>query len=160
MGWHSYTSNNTQVATVPEKEMLKKLTILLLVVCCQFHCVQATTQVKWTAGNSKHKDDPAATAPRSQKYWDENNIKRPDYAKTDYELGVERGGGIANSASSFSPFWILLIVVAAAFVGYQKWQNQAGERLDGGGSVFKRHLTAEETRNARLARFDENMKAE
>jgi hypothetical protein len=37
------------------------------------------TNVKWTAGDTN--GHAAATAPRSQKYWNDHNIERPDYAK-------------------------------------------------------------------------------
>jgi hypothetical protein len=55
------------------------------------------TEVKWTASttaaldaNGQRLKETAATAPRSQKYWDEHNIERPDYAKTDAELAHEK----------------------------------------------------------------------
>lgn len=47
----------------------------------------ACTKIKWT-GNTANAPE-AAKVPRSQKYWDENNIERPDYAKTDAEIRKE-----------------------------------------------------------------------
>jgi len=49
------------------------------------------TSIKWTPGTgTTHEDNPAAKAPRSQKYWEEHNIQRPDYAKTDQEVYMEQ----------------------------------------------------------------------
>lgn len=113
-------------------------------------------QVKWTAA-SANSNDPAATAPRSQQYWDKHGIKRPDYAKTDAELAMERG----DSTTSFSMIWVFLVVAAVVWVLHQQYQTRGGERLDGSRGLFKtRYLTPEEARNARLARFDEAMKAD
>jgi hypothetical protein len=56
------------------------------------------TQIKFTTNENiqdNHKD--AHYAPRSQKYWDENNIERPDYAKTDAEIMAEKGQHIGSS---------------------------------------------------------------
>jgi hypothetical protein len=68
------------------------------------------TNIKWTpgdgtaaaAGNHRrddHKED-ARTAPRSQRYWDEHGIERPDYAKTDAELASERRSQSSASGKS------------------------------------------------------------
>jgi hypothetical protein len=61
--------------------------------------VQAT-KVTWTGNDNVLPEQMAAhNAPRSQKYWDEHGIERPDYAKTDKEIAAERrqrqtdGGG-------------------------------------------------------------------
>jgi hypothetical protein len=69
------------------------------------------TNIKWTAGDGTaatardHRRDngkeDARTAPRSQRYWDEHGIERPDYAKTDAELASERRQ--SSSASGKSP---------------------------------------------------------
>lgn len=65
--------------------------------------VQSTTNVKWTA-NQDPNAPLAAKVPRSQKYWDDNNIERPDYAKTDAEIAAERkkGGGAGSASGSDS----------------------------------------------------------
>lgn len=48
--------------------------------------------MKWTQNNNIAQEHRAAhNAPRSQKYWDEHGIERPDYAKTDAEIAAERG---------------------------------------------------------------------
>ena len=80
--------------------------------------VDATTQVKWIPGdsndNNKKNDDgkeTAHTAPRSQKYWDEHNIERPDYAKTDEELYQERRQRKKQNGSGSSWFVFQLVVV-------------------------------------------------
>ncbi len=133
-----------------------RLTTLLFVIPYQFLLFADATQVKWTAA-SGNSNDPAATAPRSQKYWDTHGIKRPDYAKTDAELAMERG----DSITSFSMMWVLLVVAILAWVMYQRYHTRGGDRLDGSGGLFKtRYLSPEEARNARLARFDEAMKAD
>ncbi|KAL3815705.1 hypothetical protein ACHAXA_004885 [Cyclostephanos tholiformis] len=52
------------------------------------------TKVAWRGNENilpEHED--AHNAPRSQRYWDEHGIKRPDYAKTDAEIAAERRGG-------------------------------------------------------------------
>ena len=51
------------------------------------NAVQATN-IEWKGTDNQ--GDPAKEAPKSQKYWDENNIQRPDYAKTDAEIAAER----------------------------------------------------------------------
>jgi len=52
--------------------------------------VQAT-KVTWTGNDNVLPEQMAAhNAPRSQKYWDEHGIERPDYAKTDAEIAAER----------------------------------------------------------------------
>jgi hypothetical protein len=56
------------------------------------------TEITWHRNNDNHDNsDPAKSAPKSQKYWDEHNIQLPEYAKTDEEVWAEgnrrRGGG-------------------------------------------------------------------
>lgn len=66
---------------------MKPISFIVIVLISAKISSVSGTQVKWT-GNP---DGPeAAKVPRSQKYWDENNIERPDYAKTDAELREER----------------------------------------------------------------------
>mmetsp|Transcript_27693 Transcript_27693/g.41015 ORF Transcript_27693/g.41015 Transcript_27693/m.41015 type:complete len:179 (-) Transcript_27693:1940-2476(-) len=67
---------------------IKCLLILILALAqhpVQVHC----TNVKWTGNNDPNAPE-AAKVPRSQKYWDDNNIERPDYAKTDAEIYQEK----------------------------------------------------------------------
>ena len=160
---------------------LLQVLLLIVVLLCTVPNVHGSTQIKWTAASNQDKNDPAANAPRSQKYWDEHGIKRPDYAKTDAELAAERRNEHAGRGSSSNNNmshhrgivmiwtivkWILLIVgVGTGIVGYQQYNNSkhrlGGVRLDGrGSSLFQPQPTAEEARNARLARFDDSMKAD
>ncbi|KAL7459958.1 hypothetical protein ACHAWC_011842 [Mediolabrus comicus] len=56
--------------------------------------------VQWTSNeNVKEEHKDAHYAPRSQKYWDEHNIERPDYAKTDAEIAAERGEHVIGSSN-------------------------------------------------------------
>ena len=55
--------------------------LLILVISLQ---ATSGTNIKWTpATGSSSSNIAAATAPKSQRYWDEHNIERPDYTKTD-----------------------------------------------------------------------------
>jgi hypothetical protein len=67
------------------------------------------TNIKWTPGDGTaaagdHRRDNgkenAKTAPRSQRYWDEHGIERPDYAKTDAELASDRRQSSSVSGKS------------------------------------------------------------
>ena len=49
------------------------------------------TEIRWIPGDDPNDNDPAKTAPKSQKYWDEHNIPKPDYAKTDLEFAEDQG---------------------------------------------------------------------
>jgi len=49
------------------------------------------TEIRWIPGDDPSDKDPAKTAPKSQKYWDEHNIPKPDYAKTDLEFAEDQG---------------------------------------------------------------------
>lgn len=148
--------------------MTKSRQLLLLVVLTTLPVVQAT-QVKWFGNNNNNKD-PAATAPRSQRYWDQHNIQRPDYAKTDAELAAERGDELSSSTMGL---WILVGLVVAGVVGTKVYQDRqasgGGVRLEGGTSSSSstlfpksrnRELSMVEQREARLARFDADMKAD
>ena len=138
------------------------------------------TQVKWQPNNNiKPENEAAHNAPRSQKYWDENNIKRPDYAKTDAEIAAERRGERGGSGGLLGLFLkasigiILLAVVYARITG--DWDSilnnpvgsymsncinwileligMKGNRL--GSSTEERTMPNDEARRlARLARFD------
>jgi len=76
------------------------------------------TQVKWQPNNNiKPENEAAHNAPRSQKYWNENNIKRPDYAKTDAEVAAERGesGGSGGLFGLFLKVSVGLVLVAVVY---------------------------------------------
>jgi len=72
-------------------------------------------KIKWTPNlDDPDPHDPAKTAPRSQKYWDEHNIVRPDYAKTDAEIAAERRGGkYGDGGGSFSHHPVVAILCIA-----------------------------------------------
>jgi hypothetical protein len=116
------------------------------------------TEVKWTAStttaaaldaNGQRLKETAATAPRSQKYWDEHNIERPDYAKTDAELAHEKyerrkgdqsttNGGSHKNNKIKQVFLLLLMVGALGYFVPRVVQQQyfPGSRLgsaSGGG---------------------------
>lgn len=94
--------------------MLRLLLIMLSLYVSMVHAMD----IKWT---STQKDDEAAKAPKSQKYWDEHNIKRPDYAKTDAEVRAERGGGRG------SPLPAALFIMAGIGVGYVYYKDKPQE---------------------------------
>jgi len=100
-------------------------TIYLLMTCLLLiPSSTSATQVKWQPNNNVKQEDQAAhNAPRSQKYWDENNIKRPDYAKTDKEIAAEQKGENGGSGGLLGLFLkvsigiILLAIVYARITG-------------------------------------------
>jgi hypothetical protein len=120
------------------------------------------TDIKWT---STQNDDAAANAPKSQKYWDENNIKRPDYAKTDAEVWAERGGRRGRS-----PLPAALFIMAGIGVGYVYYKDKPQElqqlkdqvehtviqplRSWFATATAPKPRDAAEIRNARLSRFE------
>ena len=128
--------------------------VLLLILA-----VAKATNIKWT-GSQGGSNDPAKTAPKSQKYWDEHNIKRPDYAKTDAEVAAERGE--TNVAS----IWLGLLIIGGGLVAaYQQRTHSGGARLgsstgvsmstQSSNSSVDRGMSADErARQARLARFE------
>mmetsp|Transcript_4569 Transcript_4569/g.8811 ORF Transcript_4569/g.8811 Transcript_4569/m.8811 type:complete len:164 (+) Transcript_4569:38-529(+) len=95
--------------------------------------VNGTTNVKWT-GNQDPNAPEAARVPRSQKYWDENSIERPDYAKTDAEILLERI--LSDDSLSvkkivlvlilFTALWIYLIRKYIPGARGQKWGGGVG----------------------------------
>ena len=107
---------------------------LLLVASLSPPVVEAT-DIKWHAGGDGGGDeDPevraAKNAPRSQRYWDEHNIKRPDYAKTDAEVAAERWAALTEK---FPPFagagalvLLLLLLAGAAAVAAMYLQSRGG----------------------------------
>ena len=128
------------------------------------------TKVEWTPSQNQQQQassgkETAATAPRSQKYWDEHGIERPDYAKTDAELARDRQEKGGNGGSKAHSLWVLLVFGTLCFIGYQ-WSQKGssffttgkGHRLNEGGSVniLRRNdvPSLEEARKARLARFE------
>jgi hypothetical protein len=144
----------------------------------------ATTNVKWTAGDSN--GHAAATAPRSQKYWNDHNIERPDYAKTDAELAMERGGpSDGSSLVHTSLVTLLMIMMTVGVLGYRYYfdvwpklpQGTGGHKLGsssntdahahaaggwfffGGSSTISttNQHSQEATRQARLSRLEQKI---
>ena len=113
------------------------------------------TNVQWTAADNKDPNNAAHTAPRSQKYWDENGIKRPDYAKTDAELAQEKRGVVdpgSSGGSNFGALFLLLLSVVVGVVYFQvQKREQGGYKLGGASS---RRISEEDARQARLAKFE------
>jgi hypothetical protein len=72
---------------------LKTTTLLLLLLCSRCWCCTGT-DITWHANvEDAGTNDPAKTAPKSQRYWDENNIEKPDYAYTDAEYRAMKNVG-------------------------------------------------------------------
>jgi hypothetical protein len=138
-----------------------RLQLLLLCISLVLS-VCVSTDIKWTSAASdatlnKDGKETAATAPRSQKYWIENNIEVPDYAKTDAELALERGQDIVGGGGVSFTKVLLVFAVLGAAVGYVLPRLQHG----GGygytlqnGLLPRRHVSEEEARRARLSRFE------
>lgn len=143
------------------------------------------TNVQWQGNNNipqEHQD--AHNAPRSQKYWNENGIKLPDYGKTDAEIAAERrekkvdgnGGGWGSGIIIILSVVMILAILPA--VTYAKitgdWDTilnnpvgacvskcinciteTAGIRGHKLGSTVAKARNDEDARRARLARFDD-----
>jgi len=124
-----------------------KLCSLVLLL---FSTFSTATNIKWHQTKVDPKD-PAQNAPKSQKYWDEHNIERPDYAKTDAEVAAERG-----QTAALDPFSIVLLLVLAGVAGFA-WKFAdggfaGGTRLGSTGRVYRNE---EDARKARLAHFEQ-----
>jgi len=142
--------------------------------------------VEWTAGPEQQKQqlqkgrETAATAPRSQRYWDEHNIERPDYAKTDYELARDRlkeklkgsqqkrqqeelssKNGLSFE-SKIGLFALLALLVyelySVTMIGksLEELERERGHVLGNadGSTSESSEVTVEDSRKARLARFE------
>ena len=75
------------------------------------------TKVHWTKNDTILSEQKAVhDAPRSQKYWDEHGIERPDYAKTDAVIAVKRQrqtGGINGQIWQSNR---VIVIIAASIV--------------------------------------------
>ena len=137
--------------------------------------ISSATSIKWTpaedtssgSGNNSGDKPNAATAPKSQRYWDEHGIERPDYAKTDAEVARERTAkykdGIKSATETLGGKLILGVTIVGLFYLYLvragkivAFWDKGSFRL-GGSRYASSSLAAsrEEARNARLARFDQ-----
>lgn len=159
--------------------LIPRLSILcFFVIALSASTATAETQVKWTSamndvGGANKQHHPAKTAPKSQRYWDEHNIPRPDYAKTDAEIAAERRGKWGKQQfvwrAGATIFVSILLVQIGAYALVQ-WRGGvgAGKRLGASspgtsGSGVVSHLfhhgsstnPEEEARKARLARFEQ-----
>jgi hypothetical protein len=131
----------------------------------------SATNIKFTPGSDT--SSKAHTAPRSQKYWNDNNIERPDYGKTDAEVFMESWSGqqVARIGSYFegvpASVWYFTIMALAMGVVYYR-HTRATSSSASVGSVESpipanesaydkaiREMRERETRAARLARFGE-----
>ena len=154
----------------------------LLIIMMSLMDIGAATSIKWTPAdetkngvNSGSKPNAAATAPKSQRYWDEHGIERPDYAKTDAEVARERaaqykdgiksatetlGGKLILGATIVALSYMYLVragkIVAFWDKGSFRLGGSSNQVRSGYASSFASSPTAsrEEARNARLARFD------
>lgn len=159
------------------------LLLLSLMAIRQVQCVN----VKWTGNNDPNLPE-AAKVPRSQKYWDDNNIERPDYAKTDAEVwfevykekiisGIGKGDGNVNGLKEESDgksiliiitFFVALWAIIIKF-GMTKSGFVRGNRLGSSGSptnlTFRKNQgdgleLEEKARRARLAKFEASAKTD
>ena len=134
-------------------------------ILCFAVCGTLATSMKWTRNkNDPYKDTDAANAPRSQKYWDENNIERPDYALTDDEY-TKKYGKLPRSWTQKTLALVKWVVILGTSVKLilpwirMQWYNvdgtvtSYGERLGG-----SRGLSPDEAKIARLARLSQAMK--
>mmetsp|Transcript_681 Transcript_681/g.1100 ORF Transcript_681/g.1100 Transcript_681/m.1100 type:complete len:167 (-) Transcript_681:470-970(-) len=158
----------------PKPKHIKKfnfnlLCILTCLLCHSSIAIIQATNVKWTP-NTETNTEAAHTAPRSQKYWDENNIKRPEYGYTDAEIAARQG----KTTTTFASFgWVVVVLVLCCYFVHQFMNNNDGasHRLgtngeDGdnklllflnrfkGESKEVEEARVEEARKARLARFE------
>mmetsp|Transcript_25316 Transcript_25316/g.45622 ORF Transcript_25316/g.45622 Transcript_25316/m.45622 type:complete len:219 (-) Transcript_25316:34-690(-) len=80
------------------------------------------TNVNWQGNPNISPEHKAAhNAPRSQKYWDEHGIERPDYAKTDAEIAADRGqkgGSSGTGIGSLGSIFLVLGILAMASITY------------------------------------------
>lgn len=143
----------------------------------------ASTKVQWEGNkNISPEHEAAHNAPRSQKYWDEHNIKRPDYAKTDAEIRAERmknGNGSRSGFGLFGRFMIVSVIISLLAIAYANitgdWDTvlnnpvgsfvydstkrmaeivgTKGHKLGTSGTTTTK-VNDDEARRMRLARFD------
>ena len=164
--------------------VLTMVLLLLSIIVVLDFCT--ATSIKWTPaddtpnGSGDRGKPNAATAPKSQRYWDEHGIERPDYAKTDAEVARERAAKyrdrIASAAETTGGKLVLGVTIAMLMYAYlvragrivafwDKGSFRLGGRARGGrvgagctSSIISTSsaiaTSREEARNARLARFD------
>ncbi|GMH88708.1 hypothetical protein TL16_g11233 [Triparma laevis f. inornata] len=125
---------------------MTSLTFLLLLLLLTLLSV-TSTDIKFTPGDNSGE---AARAPRSQKYWDAHNIKKPEYAKTDAEVWAEKLATLSDFFSDFlSPKLLIGCIGLFCVVGYERYKSNNKGRLGG-------DSTGVDERGARLKRFEMN----
>lgn len=165
---------------------IKSLALTIIVILSSFSLPEVhvkAADVQWKGNENISPEHKAAhEAPRSQKYWDENNIKRPDYAKTDAEIAADKRERGEGSGWGWTIVMLLLLVGSPAVIyGMMTgdWEtitnNPAGafaanimtrmveiagirgQKLGSSSSSSKSISGNDEEarRNARLARFDD-----
>ena len=140
-------------------KLFKAVVMAFAIMSCPEVCSASNTKVHWTPNeNVKEEHKEAHNAPRSQKYWDENNIKRPDYAKTDAEIMAERGESIIGSSKLLRYALMLLIAACLTILFYvtNTWNwllevcgirgHRLGTSVGGNGRISEKE--------ARLKRFE------
>ena len=149
-----------------QKPWVVALAIIYFSICSAYGA-----NVQWTSNeNVKEEHKDAHYAPRSQKYWDEHNIERPDYAKTDAEIAAERGEQHGSSdllrytlIFAIAACLVILLYVTNAWDWLLEMCGIRGHRL-GSSSVENGKMMSE--KEARLKRFEnpktmlDNMKAD
>lgn len=120
-------------------------------------------RVKWTSGDNS---GAHASAPRSQKYWDEHNLNKnkPDYAKTDAEVFFERYGYHQPSDLSVmmkDPKNIAIAVISlmALYISFtmlpsHRIPSSGGQVLGSGTESSTGQEMREQERQMRLAKFE------
>ena len=151
---------------------IQKSRVVALAIIYFSICSASGANVQWTSNeNVKEEHKDAHYAPRSQKYWDEHNIERPDYAKTDAEIAAERGEHVIGSSNLLRYTLISAIAACLVIIFYvtNVWDcllemcGIRGHRL-GSSSVGNGSKVSE--KEARLKRFEnpktmlDNMKAD
>lgn len=119
----------------------------------------SATNIKWTAGDNQNTE--AHRAPRSQKYWDEHKIKRPDYGKTDAEVWAERLKSLQTLNPTLASWQSLLIAFVCILSAAAWWWSSSRSSSATTGGRFSKapDLTPEQLallREARLSRFAES----
>lgn len=151
---------------------------MFIVISLSPFLLAEATNVQWQENNNVSPENKDAHyAPRSQKYWDEHGIKRPDYAKTDAEVAAESGGswaGVIVVVSVLSLFlmsgiaWYgfttgdwdtILNNPACAYIAncinrFTETTGIRGHRLGTSTAASKVGNDEEARRTARLARFE------
>ena len=168
------SKRSVQVKTMQRKLYLMStsyapLLILLLLLNCFFDVFECT-EIKWESAAKEGETDRAKIAPKSQRYWDEHNIERPDYAKTDAEVAAEAGKGSGLLLPLMGVVLVTFLLFAAHFWKYGR-QFGAGQQLGSNDSsnplarlfafpsATKTNSAEERARQARLEHFEKKTHA-